>query len=128
MTELLDDLIEQAEALDRNLSLYLDGHPSARVSHARPTYLIAALRKEQEVIEAKAARRAELDALRKSGDAKRAESEEYTQFEIDMAAMRKQRGYEGGHTPAEYRAMVEANRAIPKQSPEEAARVMRNGG
>jgi len=128
--EHLEDLLELVRDLDHRIDGYLDLYPSARVSHARPTYLASALRREQEVVSRKAERKEDPQSTTESLN--REMRMEYTSHEIEMSAMRQKRNaldptkYIGGHTPAEYRAMVEALQSRPAQTDDEIAKVMRS--
>lgn len=118
-------LTELAVELDEKIGEYIGEWPSARISHARPSYLVSALRRELDTVDKDAEREARIAA----NAADREERITYTPFEIEMAKLRKARGYEGGHTPAEYRALVEAAQAnMAPQSPEEVAKIMREAG
>jgi len=127
--EQLEDLLEQVKQLDRFIDGYLDLYPSARVSHARPTYLASALRREQESVSRKAERKEDPQSTRESLN--REVRMEYTPHEIEMSAMRAERNaldptkYIGGHTPAEYRLMVKALLMWPAQSETDIAKVMK---
>lgn len=125
----LDEVLSELDRLHRTatelmiaIDEYLQSWPSARLAHARPSYLIHAIEREKEALIATVERQSVL-AAQKAADA---EQREYTQFERDMAEIRKARGLTDGTTPADYRRLREENAAKHRpQSPEDLARVMK---
>lgn len=118
----LNRLLELAEDLSEAIDDHLQSWGSARLAHARPSYLVSAIQREKDTLARRVERRSEL-AVQRAADA---EQREYTVFEREMAANRAARGLTTGTTPESYRQLQQeaAARMVP-QSQDELDRVMR---